>query len=652
MISRNPFRVRATEYLEGEWNFISLFGLGALDVFDQKDMWTKIQIIRSARGGGKTSLLRIFSPKSLNEIFASHSNDKNIKALYKKLKSFNVFSDEKGTQVLGVYLSLFGNYPILNQLGFSEKKQTKLFYSLLMCRIIIATLRSICELKKVEFPEALKDIKIKHPSEHNIPNFIKLPCTGEELYKWAANTEQKILGVIEDDSDDDSQLGGHECLTALHIIKAKNIFYKDEPIAQQTLLMLDDVDKLTSKQRTELSNTLTNLRIPIGLWIAERLEALRPEELLSPIGTWDREYGTPIMLETFWRRNPKKFEALLSDISDKRASWQPRYNINSFEHHLQNNLKDEWDEKFCSAINNESKKLKTKFGHESKYRFWFDRCENFESNQSAIAEEWRKLEILIERDMKKKQSPLFEDEALTYEDFQDKISTKENEITRYYIRTKYNIPYYFGFPYLVKLASSNVQQFLELSSTLFDDMIATISSESSPNIPADRQEYLLGKKVFEKWEEIKQSIPNASYVIPFLNNIAKFCFTETNLPNSPYTSVTGIAISSEDLKKLQKQEFLETNPKYKKLSEVLTTCFAHNLLEPHPGSKQGKKGTTHLVMYLNRFLCFRFQLPIPHGGWREQTLDTLCSFVEDTFKSKRKIQPDIGQQRLIEMEKK
>ena len=44
MISRNPFRVRATEYLEGEWNFISLFGLEALDIFDKEDMWTKIQI--------------------------------------------------------------------------------------------------------------------------------------------------------------------------------------------------------------------------------------------------------------------------------------------------------------------------------------------------------------------------------------------------------------------------------------------------------------------------------------------------------------------------------------------------------------------------------------------------------------------------------
>ena len=287
-----------------------------------------------------------------------------------------------------------------------------------------------------------------------------------------------------------------------------------------------------------------------------------------------------------------------------------------------------------------------------KYRFGFDLYENSEQNLSEIAEEWRKLEIIIERDMKKKQRSLFEDETLTVDDFKNRTSTKENDVARYYVRIKYNIPYYFGFSYLVKLASSNIQQFLELSSTLFDDMISTTSSETRTKIPADRQEYLLEKKVFEKWEEINQSIPNSQYVIPFLNNIAKFCFTETNLPNAPYTSVTGIAISSEDLKRLQLPEFLKLNPKYKKLSEVLTTCFAHNLLEPLPGSKQGKKGTTHLVMYLNRLLCFRFQLPIPHGGWKEQTLDTLCEFVENTFTSKRKVSLDLRQQRLIEMEEK
>ena len=83
-------------------------------------------------GVGKTSLFRIFSPKSLNEIHATRNNNKHVNKLYEKLKSFNVFSNKNEIRVLGIYLSLFGNYPILNQLEFSKKKQNKLFYSLLI----------------------------------------------------------------------------------------------------------------------------------------------------------------------------------------------------------------------------------------------------------------------------------------------------------------------------------------------------------------------------------------------------------------------------------------------------------------------------------------------------------------------------------------
>lgn len=649
MISRNPFRIRATEYLEGEESFLSLYGLTALDVFTNRNIFSKIQIIRSARGGGKTSLLRIFSPKSLNKIKASHDTDQNMNALYKKLKSLEVFSDEQGIKVLGVYLSLFGNYTILSQLDFPEKQANKLFYSLLMCRIVIATLRSVCQLKELEFPTSLNLITIKHPLEPNIPNFIKLPCSGMDLYEWAAKTEQKILNIVEDDSPDDAQIGGHECLTLLHIIKGENILYNNEAVAETTLLMLDDVDKLTSKQRTSLSDTLTNLRIPIGIWLAERLEALRQEELLSTIGTLEREYDMPIILERFWRRNTSKFEMLLAEISDKRARWQPKYHIKSFKSNLQSTPDDRYDEIFNIAIKIESQKIAKKFAHNTRYRFWFDRCDNFEDSFSKIAEEWRKLEILIERDMRKKQQNIIEDDTLTNEDFESRTSTKETEVARHYIRKTYGVPYYFGFPYLVKLASSNIQQFLELSSILFDDMISSaVSSESESDILilAGRQEDILGKKVIQRWNEIERSISNPQHVVPFLQCVAKFCEEETTLPNSPYGGVTGIAISEKNLKLLQDPNYLKLHPKYKTLCDVLATCLAHNLLEPLPGSHQDIPGTTHFVLYLNRLLCFKFKLPISYGGWREQNLDRLCDFVKGIFKSKRMISLDPNQQKL------
>ena len=643
MLFRNPFRMRATEYIKGNWNFVSLFGLHALDVFDVDSMWTNTQIIRSARGGGKTSILRIFSPGSLNEIHASRNNP-GIKKLYNKLQELGTFS-EKGPQILGVYLSLFGNYSILEQLEIDAYKKNKLFYSLLMCRIIMATLRSVCELKALDFPDSLKEITIQHHSEPNVPNFVRFPCTGTALYSWAEMTEQRISNIIDDEFNDYAGLGMHENLASVHVIKAENIFYKDRPVAEKTLLMLDDLDRLTSTQRTSLSSTLAGLRAPIGLWMAERLEGLRGDELLSPDGTAGRECSPPIVLETFWRKGRLPiFEQLLADISDKRALLQRKYNIQSFSDSLYEELESSWDGEFEKAIREESQRIISKFDYVPKYKIWIDRCESNPKPPSQKAEEWRELEIAIERDQNKSQKRLlsqkrlFEEEPLDSEESDSNTPARTTHIARYYIRTKYKIPYYFGFSELVKLSSSNIEQFLELSSNLFDEMISGSYTRLGARITPKRQQDILMKKTFDKWKEIKQSIPNSQYVIPFLRNVAQFCVRESRTPRASYNSVTGIAISDNNLQNIRSSKFRSSNEKYQILYDVLATCIAHNLLELLPDAKQGERGKRHFLMYLNRLLCLKFNLPLQYGGWREQDLDTLCSFVneehEDTVQNK------------------
>ena len=99
-------------------SFFRCFGLNALEIFDLDDMWVRIQTIRSARGSGKTSVMRIFSPSSLNMI-QEHRDTEQFKLLYARLKKFDAFSD-KGVKVLGVTLSLFGDYQILSQLDFKK----------------------------------------------------------------------------------------------------------------------------------------------------------------------------------------------------------------------------------------------------------------------------------------------------------------------------------------------------------------------------------------------------------------------------------------------------------------------------------------------------------------------------------------------------
>jgi hypothetical protein len=52
--------------------------------------------------------------------------------------------------------------------------------------------------------------------------------------------------------------------------------------------------------------------------------------------------------------------------------------------------------------------------------------------------------------------------------------------------------------------------------------------------------------------------------------------------------------------------------------EVLMACIANNLLEARPHRKQGRKGQEVLILYLNRWICVKFDLPLLYGGWREK----------------------------------
>ena len=610
MPSRNLFRARTAENISDDHEFVSLFGPDILDIFDRADMWEKMQVIQSSRGGGKTSLLRIFSPRSLNEIKTSSGASK----LRKRLQELGVFSAEGEIEVLGVFLSLLGNYSVLENMDFDAPTRNRLFFALLSSKIIIAALRSICKLKQVDFSDAVDRIHVKRPDDQDVRACVPVPCSGRTLYDWAAKVEERAYDVIEGHESVQKNLGGYETLSLIHLIQSGNVLYDGKIVAEKTLLMLDDADKLTCEQRGKLGDALANLRIP-RIWMAERLEALAQNELLSPLGTMGREYSKPLVVEKFWQKHGhRRFASMLDTIAMRRAQ-QSSDRIRAFK--LDGNLGDDWNEKFRTAINDESGRLVKKFGIKRKYRDWFDERQNSTESLAEQAAAWRKLEILIERTERKKQTTLFTDEILPEEKFQEHAQQLKN-VSKFYIHDKYGIPYYFGFDTLATLSSYNIRQFLELSSDLFDEMM-NARFDSGHAVPPERQQSILRDAVESRWHHAMQEIQNPQ-LGEFLRNVAGFCRQETLLPNAPYLGVTGLAISMEDLARLRDPEFLERNHDYKLLAGLLSACFAHNLLIQNPDVLQGPKGTRHLVLYLNRLLCLKYGLPLEYGGWREKPL--------------------------------
>ena len=168
-------------------------------------------------------------------------------------------------------------------------------------------------------------------------------------------------------------------------------------------------------------------------------------------------------------------------------------------------------------------------------------------------------------------------------------------------------------------------------------MITAGTFDKADAIPAERQEEILRKASERRWNEIRQTVANGG-LSDFLDNMAAFCMEQTRQPTSSYASVTGIGMSSRDLEALRNRE-PGSNPAHDGLARVLSTCFAHNILEPLPDAKQGQRGTTHLVFYMNRLLCLRYKLPLPYGGWREMPIDSLCELLAKSPEGRRGAEP-------------
>src|SRR5262245_9926543 len=119
--SRNPFRLRASESIEVDALFVKLFGHGVLEQFKDSSPLQGLHIIRSAPGGGKTTLLRMFTPGPLHHLHAQRAQD-DCKDLWQSMKELGAI-DDTGPSLLGILLSAEHTYATLADLGADPATQ-------------------------------------------------------------------------------------------------------------------------------------------------------------------------------------------------------------------------------------------------------------------------------------------------------------------------------------------------------------------------------------------------------------------------------------------------------------------------------------------------------------------------------------------------
>ena len=161
--SRNPFFTRTAEQSESDDQFLNLFSQTVLELLPEDGSWNRLLPIESPPGGGKSTLLRLFTPTVLTSI-ANARNRPEFADLIQKLSDIGAI-DSDGVQILGVLVNCKEDYNRLAGLDLSGTKHDSLFWALLHSRLALLTLRASLQLTGFTYPNDVDLIRFSPRSD-------------------------------------------------------------------------------------------------------------------------------------------------------------------------------------------------------------------------------------------------------------------------------------------------------------------------------------------------------------------------------------------------------------------------------------------------------------------------------------------------------
>lgn len=602
----NPFSMRASEKMTSDDVFISLFSEDSLyslkDLSDKGHLWGNLTYICSAPGGGKTTMMRCFSPSVLYKVC---NNMKDYDKLFKALKGMGVVVGNKILKC-GAYLLTTRSYTDLeDEEVFTKPQARRLLFALLNARFTLAAIKALQTLKNFEY-EQLDEIAFAPPldlSNKFAPN--PAPHNAKELFDWAAGIERQITKIIETyDIIDDKP--GHDSLFILNYLHATDFTYNNSSIVEDFIFQLDDCHKLSKTQLDFLRQELIETRIYNTVWLAMRYDKFSYEELMPKTDMQDRDYNS-IHLE-----KDNKYDKMLGSIMEKRS------NLSAHDIKLANSLEQNavLSDNQCQTIidfscNDLSKRLPL-------YNELLTYIDNtFETLQDK-AEQTFALMLFAQRESKTG-CPLF---AYVRDDYNECIKPDLVKIGQQIIPVVFSFPMYYGPEILKSLSSSNTEQFIGFCNVLYEQLLTQklLHPRKTLLLSAATQDKLIKDECKKKLKRIYTE--QGKDVYTFIINVGNFCKSQTLQLGCSYGAVNGFAIKDVNTLFGNDVHFMESTL----LEEVLRNCLANNFFFTKE-TKQGEKDKEWTVFYLNRWICAAFAIPLGYGGWRKRTLRELNDWI-------------------------
>lgn len=631
---RNPFRLQTAESIDSDASFLRLFGYGVLDLLPADALKGRPIFIRSAPGGGKTSLLKLMTPSVLRHLIAMRSNERT-KDLFNKLKALGAVSDHE-VSVLSVMLSCARTFPSLADVELTAVRAKRLLFALIDARVILGALRGVLIARGLRFPEDLARLTVVSPPDEYIPG-LSFPCDGLRARAWAEKIEQGVADLIDTlMPPEGTGPSGHDSLLSLRLLDANCIHLDDKPLDIGWLISFDDVQKLAPTQRALLLELVVEQRARSTVWLAERFEALSNEELLASGALSGRDHLV-IALEREWRTGGR-FETAVKLIAERRARMAAdsagANAPDAFEPTIDASLEaPEWHEATEKALAVVRDRVEALARAKPQYGEWVAARTRVEGSLWHQLIRWRALEILIARHAGKTQMTLL-DEPLRADELDRADESSVRAAAWLFLSQEFKFPYYFGLTRLASLGSFNVEQFVQLAGNLFEESLAAAVMRRPTALAPERQERIIKNAFDDRVKDLPRRARNGRKALRLLESVGRFCREETYQPNAPYApGVTGFALSMADCHLLYDPASRRRRPDIAEFADVLTTALQYNLLLPDVD--RPRPSGPVVVLYLNRLVCPKHDLPLHYGGFRKKRLQDVVAWPTHGFRPTR-----------------
>ena len=650
----NSFRIRAAEFNRGRTTaFCNNFAAEVLDSIEQRHFDLPV-VLRSVPGTGKTSLMQILSAPWLVEV-VRRPND--YEALAQQLTSIGVVDKAGRPNVSGALVNLERDFSSILDIGAPDDAAERIFKRLVDARVLAAHVESARTLADA-FDSVASEFEVTFVIPQGRPDLTAIlremgseadeHITGGAILRWALGFDTVVRRLLYDLSpfDWESTAEYSNDFLSFKLLESAAVHFDGADSGLRPVTFLDDLHRLRDRQRDQIRGLMESRALTRGVWVAERVEVLNPEQLIGddhkPARSWSSgpraslERGRDVEiidLEAGSTAAYSAYERMLKSVARKRAATDLQNFVDTNTEFLL--LLDEKEVADWGPVEAE---ITGRLASVDDRRFddWILHVASpasvaAKSDRERVAD-MRATLSLIEAEQRKQQPELFLGLPISREELDRRLSSNVREAAELALGKEYphQVPVYYGQRDFLALANHNVSQLLRVGADLFDVVLSAAASvRKSPAPTPHEQDRTIRAASDRLWREIPSRLEDGRKVRMLLQGVGQFA-TRMNdeRPTSYAPGISGFAMTMSDLRTLLDPKHRESIPGGDDLLRALAGAVANDYLTKVEDAPRGTRAERRVVFYLNRLLCPVWSLPLGKGGYRTRRLHEVAGWMK------------------------